>query len=228
MKNKEKKEDAYLTKQDFSKKAKISKRTVERLVNQLLKEEPNHPKIKKEKNGRYKLHRSLLNHYVSDEFLNIEDEKRKLEREIRSLKNTIDCIIDQKQIGYVLHNYSWSFFCAVNYQQEISKNQCRDTMVNLYKQLVKLYGSQSEIRLFFTSEDVFNTGNNHSHFVLFISNTALLERVKAEVERYLEGQRVYIDEYTHYKAGIFYNCKEGLRDVNWDILGTSLSPDGIF
>jgi hypothetical protein len=225
MKNKEEK---YLSKAEFVKKAKITPRTAERLVNKLLEEQPDHPKIKREKNGRVKLHRSLLIRYVSDEYLNIEAEKRKLEREIRSLKNTIDCITNTKEIGYVLHNHSWSFFGAVNYKEETSKKRCRDTMVNLYKHLFETFGKQTEIKFFFTTEDVHGGGNNHSHFVLYLSDATLLERAKAEIEKHLEGQRVYIDQYTHYKAGIFYNCKEGLRDTNWDILGSSLSPDGIF
>lgn len=226
MKNKEQ-EEKYLSKAEFVKKAKITARTAERLINRLQEEQPNHPKIKKEKNGRFRFHHSLLTRYVSEEYLNIEKEKRKLEREIRSLKNTIDCITNKKELGYALHNHSWSFFGAINYKEETSRRKCRDTMVNLYKHLTKVFGSQSEIRFFFTTEDVFNKGNNHSHFVLYLSNSALLERVKAEIEKHLEGQRVYIDTYNHYKAGIFYSCKEGLRDVNWDILGTSLSPDGI-
>lgn len=88
MKNKEQLEDAYLSKAEFAKRAKISPRTVERLIGKILEENPDDPKIKREKKRRYKLHHSLMKRYVSEHYLKLEAKLRKLEMETKKLTNT--------------------------------------------------------------------------------------------------------------------------------------------
>ena len=88
MKNKEQLEDAYLSKAEFAKRAKISPKTVERLIGKILEENPDDPKIKREKKRRYKLHHSLMKRYVSEHYLKLEAKLRKLEMETKKLTNT--------------------------------------------------------------------------------------------------------------------------------------------
>lgn len=88
MKNKEQLEDAYLSKAEFAKRAKISRRTVERLIGKILDENPNDPKVKVDEKRKYKLHHSLMKRYVSEHYLKLEAKLRKLELETKKLTNT--------------------------------------------------------------------------------------------------------------------------------------------
>ena len=88
MKNKEQLEDAYLSKAEFAERAKISLKTVERLIGKIFDENPDDPKIKRGEKRGYKLHHSLMKRYVSEHYLKLEAKLRKLEMETKKLTNT--------------------------------------------------------------------------------------------------------------------------------------------
>ncbi|MFV8357681.1 hypothetical protein ACNQGB_16030 [Flavobacterium sp. XS1P32] len=154
------------------------------------------------------------------------DENKILRQENQSMKNLIDCcLIDKGSLQFRIWQLDWSFFITVAYKAERNKKSCFKQMHGLYEHLEKKYGNATALRLFFTSEPFTNRIGYHNHLVLDIANKKLHQEIISEVQNYFSYDRVDIDIYDPYKAGVFYMTKEGTMTEDWDILGNNLKAN---
>ncbi|MFE3867379.1 hypothetical protein ACFX5E_04720 [Flavobacterium sp. LS2P90] len=154
------------------------------------------------------------------------DENKLLRQENQSMKNLIDCcLIDKGSLQFRIWQLDWSFFITVAYKAERNKKSCFKQMHGLYEHLENKYGHATALRLFFTSEPFTNRTGYHNHLVLDIANKKLHQEIIAEVQHYFSYDRVDIDIYDPYKAGVFYMTKEGTMTEDWDILGNNLKAN---
>ncbi len=150
------------------------------------------------------------------------DENQQLNRENNSMRNVIDCLMDKDSLQSNLWYKEWSLFVTVAYAHERNKKSCFKMMHGLYDALAAKYGDASEIRLFFTTESFTNRKGYHNHFVIYCSKNELLDDVKADMQSYLVGNRIDIEPYNKYEAGLFYMVKDGLVNDDWDILDSTI------
>ena len=155
------------------------------------------------------------------------DENQQLNRENNSMRNVIDCLMDKDSLQSRLWFKDWSLFVTVAYTHERNKKSCFRMMHGLYDALADKYGDASEIRLFFTTEPFTNRKGYHNHFVFYCSNNELLDDVKAYIQSYLIGNRIQIEPYNKYEAGLFYMVKDGLVNDDWDILDSTIKHDRV-
>jgi hypothetical protein len=146
------------------------------------------------------------------------DENKVLRLENQSMKNLIDCLVDKDSLQYKLWTMEWSFFITVAYKSERNKKSCFRVMNTLYDELIATYGGKNDIRIFFSTEPFINRKGHHNHLVFYISNQKLLDEIKNFVYHFFNFDRVDISLYDKYKAGVFYACKEGLVNEDWDLL----------
>jgi hypothetical protein len=150
------------------------------------------------------------------------DENKILVQENRSMKNVIDCLMDKDSFQSQLWFMEWSFFVTVAYAHERNKKSCYRMMNGLYEALATKYVNRAQIKLFFTTEPFTNRKGYHNHFVLHCSDTRLHEEIAADIAIYFDGNRLQIEPYNRYEAGLFYMVKEGLVNDDWDILDNNL------
>lgn len=151
------------------------------------------------------------------------DENKILTQENRSMKNLIDCLMDENSLIRKLWFMDWSFFGTVAYRNERNKKSCYRMMNGLYDVLLNKYGEVAEVRIFFTTEPFINRNGFHNHFVFYCSDKKLYELIQNDIEEYFYGNRIEIEPYNQYEAGLFYMVKEGMVNEDWDILGNRLS-----
>jgi hypothetical protein len=155
------------------------------------------------------------------------DENKVLRSENQSMKNLIDCLVDKDSLQYRLWQLGWDFFFTIAYRAERNKKSCFRQITGLYESLIKKYGDESGLRIFFTTEPFVNRIGFHNHFVIRVENEKLKEEVVNEINKYFSYDRVDVTKYDKYKAGLFYISKEGLVNEDWDILGNNLRGDNI-
>lgn len=153
----------------------------------------------------------------------IFDENKLLSQENRSMKNVIDCLMEKDSFQSKLWFMEWSFFGTVAYSHERNKKSCYRLMNGLYDELISKYGELAEVRIFFTTEPFTNRKGYHNHFVVYCSDKKLHEAISNEIAVYFDGNRLDIEPYNKYEAGLFYMIKNGLVNEDWDILGNRLS-----
>lgn len=146
------------------------------------------------------------------------DENVLLKQENQSMRNLIDCLVDKNSLQYRLWEMEWTYFVTVAYKSERNKKSCYKQINALFENLNKKYGTDTGLKLFFTTEPFANRIGYHNHFVLHVQNNKLVERVYNEISNYFEYDRVDIKNYDRYKAGLFYISKEGLHYEDWDYL----------
>lgn len=146
------------------------------------------------------------------------DENVLLKQENQSMRNLLDCLIDRDSLQYRLWEMDWTFFSTIAYKRERNKISCYKQMTGLFNHLNKMFGSVTELRLFFTCEPFANRAGYHNHFVLYVQNNKLEEQVYNEISNYFEYDRVDVKNYDRYKAGLFYISKKGLHFEDWDYL----------
>jgi hypothetical protein len=151
------------------------------------------------------------------------DENKILVQENRSMKNVIDCLMEKESLQARLWFMDWSYFVTVAYSHERNKKSCYRMMNGLYDELVKKYGENAEVRIFFTTEPFTNRKGYHNHFVVYCSDKNLNEVIQNDIAEYFNGNRLSVEPYSRYEAGLFYMVKEGLVNEDWDILGNRLS-----
>jgi hypothetical protein len=162
--------------------------------------------------------------YFSSELM--FDENVMLRQENQSMRNLIDCLVDRNSLQCRLWEMDWTFFGAIAYKLERNKKSCYKQIAGLFNHLNNLFGSQTKLRLFFTCEPFTNRTGYHNHFVLYVENNKFQQQVYNEIENYFEFDRVEVKNYDRYKAGIFYNSKEGLNGEDWDYLdNTNQQPE---
>ena len=91
-------------------------------------------------------------------------------------------------------------------------------MNSLYDELIVRYGDSNDIRIFFSTEPFTNRKGFHNHLVFYISNQKLLDEIQNFVYDFFSFDRLDISLYDKYKAGVFYACKDGLVNEDWDLL----------
>jgi len=146
------------------------------------------------------------------------DENVILRQENQSLRNLIDCLVDKESLQYRLWEMDWTFFSTVAYKSERNKKSCYKQMTGLFNHLNIMFGSDTDLRLFFTCEPFANRTGYHNHFVMYVENNKLREQVYNEINSYFEYDRVDIKNYDRYRAGLFYISKAGLHFEDWDYL----------
>ena len=98
-------------------------------------------------------------------------------------------------------------------------------MNGLYETLIEKYNDLAELRIFFTTEPFTNRKGYHNHFVLYCSDKNLNVDIEKDIATYFDGNRLQIEPYNRYEAGLFYMVKEGMFNEDWDILGNRLSKE---
>jgi hypothetical protein len=151
------------------------------------------------------------------------DENKILVQENRSMKNVIDCLMEKESLQARLWFMNWSYFVTVAYSHDRNKKSCYRIMNGLYDELVKKYGENAEVRIFFTTEQFTNRNGYHNHFVVYCSDKKLNEVIQNDIAEYFNGNRLTVEPYNRYEAGLFYMVKNGLVNEDWDILGNRLN-----
>ena len=146
------------------------------------------------------------------------DENKVLKLENQSMKNLIDCLVDKDSLQYKLWTMDWSFFITIAYKADRNKKSCFRMMNSLYDELVLKFGETNDIRIFFSTEPFTNRKGYHNHLVFYISNHKLIEEAQNFIYDFFSYDRVDMAMYDKYKAGVFYACKDGLVNEDWDLL----------
>lgn len=148
----------------------------------------------------------------------MHDENKQLHQENKSMRNLIDCLDNKDPFPQTLWNMEWSFFFTVAYKLERNRQSCFKQMHGVYDFLLKKYGDETGLRMFFTSEPFTNRKGYHNHFVIFIENRKLHEQLTTDIQEHFIFDRVDFSLYDKYKAGLFYMSKEGLTGEDWDFI----------
>ncbi|WP_271768767.1 hypothetical protein [Aquimarina algiphila] len=209
----------YYATEEFARLANKDKRTIKRLKKKLITKNPNTNLVIAGRPDKY--HHSLLKKFLSPSIYNIIMNNK-------SLLNTIRCLSKTDTLEYKLFKMPWKWWCTVSYANELHSNACRDTMNKLYDYIESKYGNKSELRMFYTTESFScRDEGHHNHFVLDVSEEKYHYSIKKDIEKFLEGNRIYIEKYDELKPCIFYCGKEGLYGTDWDILGNNLKQNGV-
>lgn len=209
----------YYGEKEFIVKAKISRSTLYRFYKK-------NEELKTETKLEYKrlYPESHLKYFNSEVMF---DENKVLRLENQSMRNLIDCLVDKDSLQYRLWQLDWNFFFTIAYKAERNKKSCFRLMNEVYEELIKKYGDETKIRLFFTTEPFSNRKGYHNHFVLYVENKNLYEEIVLHIQNYFRYDRVDVKKYDKYKAGLFYVAKDGLVNEDWDLLGNNLKTEGV-
>ena len=207
----------YYETKDFARLANVTSKTLGRLKERILKENPHTAKIK-HGSKPHKFHHSLLKEYLSPDFY-------KVMLDNRSLRNTISCLRDSDSLGYRLFKMEWTWWCTVSYQQELPASACRIFMDDLYNQLEMKYGDRCVLRMFYTTESYSVRDGNHNHFVLYVSEPSLHFEIRQEMLAIIGANQFDIQKYDEEKPCVFYSCKEGMSGTEWDLWGNNLKEE---
>lgn len=153
---------------------------------------------------------------------NIYSKYIKLDKEYTQLKKLVDVITVPDSLQYTLYQMGWDWFGTIAFKNEFNTKQSFHRMLQAYDHIIDLYGSKTDLRIFFTVEPFSNRKGTHIHFVLAIDNNYLMNEVLTEIKNYFIKSRIDLREYDKYKAGIYYISKCGLQGEDWDILGNNL------
>ncbi|MFH6767475.1 hypothetical protein V8G56_01910 [Gaetbulibacter aquiaggeris] len=151
-----------------------------------------------------------------------------LYRDNKSMRNLLDCLQDPKSLPYRLWYSEWTFFITISYKLDRTKEACANRMRQLYDRLETIYGGDTGLRMFFTSEPFTNRKGFHNHVIIYIENKSLKWKIKKAIEEELaKRDKIDLSNYDHRLGAIFYISKEGLNDTEWDLLGNNLKQEGI-
>lgn len=209
----------YENLKEFTKSTKSSKSTIYRFYkkNKELFEDT------KMTNGK-RVFPSEHGRYFDSEIL--YDEIKVLNQENGSMRNLINRLMDKTSLPARLWQFEWEFFYTVAYKAERDKKSCFKQMHGLYEHLNTIFGNNTALRLFFTTEPFTNRKGYHNHFVLHVSNKKFHAEVMEEITNYFYYDRVDVSAYDQFKTALFYASKDGLVNEDWDILGNNLKNDG--
>jgi hypothetical protein len=205
----------YESIKDFSKKAGISSRTVYRFYN---KNSDLFGQAILKGSKRYLPLEHLK--YFSSEIM--FDENKLLQSENNSMRNLINCLVDKNSLPARLWYMEWTFFFTIAYKAERNKKSCFRLMNEIYDLLEAKYGDDTDLRMFFTTEPFNNRKGFHNHFTLYVEDVELRAQIVSEIQAFFSYDRVDVDIYDKFKAGLFYISKNGLVNEDWDILGNNL------
>lgn len=174
--------------------------------------------LRTEVNKKSRPYRYPLEHlkYFSSEIMFEENKVMALENQ--SMRNLIDGLLEKDSLAKTFWFMDWTFFYTIAYKAERNKKSCFRMMNAVFEQLVNKYESETDLRMFFTTEPFTNRKGYHNHFVLYIENKKLREQIVTDIEAFFMYDRIDSKRYDCYKAGLFYVAKEGLVNEDWDVL----------
>lgn len=146
------------------------------------------------------------------------DENKILRQENKSMKNLINGLMDKDSLQTTLWYKEWTWFITVAYKSERNKKSCYRMITSCYDELIKKYGDITEIRFFFTTEKFGDRNGHHNHMVVYIKEERLHEKIMNDIYEYFCFDKVNFGIYDKFKAAIFYSCKDGLVNEDWDYL----------
>lgn len=151
---------------------------------------------------------------------NIYTKALKLENQNEQLIRLVDLLSDNVRypLQYTLYQKQWSWYGTVAFKVDRGKKFCYHQMSQLFDHLNNLFGKIG-LRIFFTLEPFNWRDGMHVHFILNVRNTSKQAEVINELNNYFKGNRVYLEPYDKYQAGIYYISKMGFQNEDWDILG---------
>lgn len=149
------------------------------------------------------------------------DENKNLRKQNICLTNLINCLGDKDSLQSSLWYKEWTFFCTVSYKNERNQISCFKQIHALYNHLESKYLT-SDLRLFFTTEKFSNRTGYHNHFIIYVSDRELHEKVIKDIKNFFPFDITDIQTYDRMKAGIFYISKNKLVGEDWDLLGNNL------
>lgn len=150
------------------------------------------------------------------------EENKMLRSENNSMKNLINCLTEKNSLEYTLWGMDWTYFLTVAYKNERNQKSCFRNMHGLYSALIDKYGADTALNMFFTTEPFANREGYHNHFMIYVEDETLHDKVVADVNQFFSYDRLDIAEYDQYKAGLWYMSKGGLVGEDYDILGNNL------
>lgn len=209
----------YYETQEFAEIANISLKTLSRLKKQLLQDNPKTKKVKY-KSKPFKYHYTLLKKYLSPSAYNLFLENK-------SLRNTIKCLKQPDTLAHKLFQMDWTWWCTIAYKEELSADSCSRHMDTFYNQIENVYGENTDLRIYYTTESFSSQEGHHNHFVMNVSDISQHYSIKQDLESYFKGNRIDIQKYDEELPCIFYSEKQGLKGINWNIYGNNLTQEGI-
>ena len=176
-----------------------------------------YPALKKEtiKNGR-KPRKYPTSHAKYFSMENMIKEYNIAEGEVKCMQNVLDKLYVNDSIPTTMWYRRWTFFVTVAYRQERNRNSCRRRMDTCFKLLNKKYGNRTKIEMFYNTEPHTNRKSFHNHFVIYIENQALHQKVVKDLNLFFKSDRVDCQKYDKYKGAVYYTAKHGLQGINWD------------
>ena len=154
---------------------------------------------------------------------NIYGKHLKLNQDYTQLKRLVDVLAIPESLQLKLYQLDWDWFGTIAFKNDYNTSQSFHRMQQAYHHIIELYGKKTGFRLFYTVEPFTNREGTHIHFVMKVEASYLIKAITEELKKYFVNNRIELQEYDKYKAGVWYMSKHGLRGENWDILGNNLS-----
>jgi hypothetical protein len=139
-------------------------------------------------------------------------------KEIEDLKSFLDHIknCNPDDLRLSLWRDDWDIYGTVSYKNELTRSSCRNSMSKLFNHLEHHYKHETSLRMFFNTEPYSVRNGHHNHFIMHISNKELINEVNNSIVNFFQYDHVDLQPYDKYQAGVFYICKKGFIDENWD------------
>jgi len=200
----------YLTVKDFMRRSMKSEKTVRRLITKERESvNASGAKLVKLENRKWYLHKELLNHFVSDYYLMME-QNRLITRENKPVNEYAE-FFDQME---------WTWYGHISYEKSYPELACRSIMTRFFERLICKFPDR-QFRMLFVTEHNPSGSGHHNHYVLFCSGGSS-QRVKQYADSYFRKNRIAITQIEPYRKelhGVNYITKElKLVTDGWDIL----------
>lgn len=206
----------YYTAKEISQITKVSKRTITRRRDEILKKNPESELFVMSKKP-FKYRFEFFQEFISLELFELMKRNHQQRNYIRKLKNPNETIENHLAI------LDWDYFCTISYKEVLNKERCFSSMTKFYESLVNSYPNKT-FRMYFTTEPFTNRKGYHNHFIL---RAGLENRdIQFFMEKCLPQGKIDVQDYKEDVAGIHYVSKKGHQGIDWDILGTNLTKDG--
>ena len=154
---------------------------------------------------------------------NIYGKHLQLNKDYTQLKRLVDVLAIPESLQLKLYQLDWDWFGTIAFKNNYNTSQSFHRMQQAYHYIILLYGKKTNFRLFYTVEPFTNREGTHIHFVMKVKASYLTKAITEELKKYFVNNRIELQEYDKYKAGVWYISKHGLKGENWDILGNNLS-----
>ncbi|MCG3165163.1 MAG: hypothetical protein POELPBGB_00925 [Bacteroidia bacterium] len=205
----------WYTSEEMGKICRISTRTIERKRDALLEINTELDWFKM-KTKPYKYSFKMMGEFLSPEVFELINDNRQQAR-------AIECMHSNGTLEQHLSFLEWNYFITISYKDSLQKEKCFSAMHEFYEYL-NAYSFDSTNRIFFTTEPFANRTGHHNHFVLKVDMNK--DDLNAFMEKYLPTGIIDIIPYDYQKAGIFYICKNGKTEEDWDLMGNKLHEEG--